>query len=220
MAFWEGIAAGGAGIIGGIMQNRANESMAQRQMDFQQAMSNTAHQREVKDLRAAGLNPILSVHGGASTPNGTMANMVNPFSDLANTALESGKLSNEMKKTGSQLDVNRAIIGAQEASAKRDQSNAKMLDKQAETIDAQLGAIKAKAGFDAKQYKIDEMMLVPDNISRRGAEYMGIIKNGMDAWKGGFRVPRPQQEKWKNRDEMREDTRQEQFRKAEELFKP
>lgn len=42
--------------------------------DWQEYMSNTAHQREMEDLRKAGLNPILTgKYGGASTPSGAMA---------------------------------------------------------------------------------------------------------------------------------------------------
>lgn len=75
----------GASIVGGFLGNRgqraanaANAQLAHNQMQFQERMSRTAYQRQVEDMKAAGINPMLSAKmGGASTPSGQTAVMQN-----------------------------------------------------------------------------------------------------------------------------------------------
>lgn len=57
---------GGASVLSGIWSARE----ARKNREFQERMSSSAHQREVADLRLAGLNPILSANRGASSPSG------------------------------------------------------------------------------------------------------------------------------------------------------
>lgn len=78
--------AAGSGMLNYASQtaaNRDNITLAKETMDWQKMMSNTAHQREVQDLKDAGLNPILSAGGnGASTPSGSTPSMVAPQIDM------------------------------------------------------------------------------------------------------------------------------------------
>ena len=70
----EALGAIGLDFLSKKQEQRWAKQAANRQMDFQRDMSNTAYQRAMADMRKAGINPIMVTKlGGASTPTGAMA---------------------------------------------------------------------------------------------------------------------------------------------------
>lgn len=115
------LGAGALNYLGARQANQMNMKIAKKQMHFQERMSNTAYQRTVEDMRAAGLNPALAYNlGGASSPMGSSTNVGNELSGAVNSALDAQRAFAEVKnleETNKNLQSQNKLIAAQRRQA-------------------------------------------------------------------------------------------------------
>jgi len=149
--------------------NASNLAIAKSQMDFQERMSSSSWQRGVKDMEAAGINPLLAVsQGGASSPAGaavgatTGAPIQNVFGGAGKasataiqamrTHLELEQLREQNRKIVSDRDLNNVLKIKALADSRLSENNAKVAAANARNAGLATPGLREEAKIDDTRF--------------------------------------------------------------------
>lgn len=203
-----------------LFSNYARATTAKQNRQFQERMSSTAHQREVADLRAAGLNPVLSAQGGrgASSPGGSQAQITDPLINLPETAIKKTQASTARQLADGQIKtlntqalknsadtINANADTALKQSQERTQQYLQATESSKERLNS-ANALQVESGipkrklektiYDSVNQKIiPNLRALPEYIESKGQYF----KNTKRLWKARKKLWKAKlKRKWKN----------------------
>lgn len=159
--------------------NQANAAQSQRQMDFQERMSNTTYQRGTTDMKAAGLNPMLAyMQGGAPAPQGSAATSQNVLGDSSKyvaSATDTLRLKNETNQAKAQLELTQNSAKNTLAQTEKLKEEQAFISKQSLDYDKGASSRESSYSTQAKRNKMDEGTMYYDKAWKTLQEGKDLI---------------------------------------------
>lgn len=194
-------------------QTSVNLREAAVQREFQERMSSTSHQRAMRDLEAAGLNPILAAQQGAPMATGAAASAAgashhnsqgqsqrlgDALSSVSSSALQVMQMRKQFEQADAGIDVDKAKTLATIAEADKNAVTATGQRLTNQILRKQMPVISAEAEKNVGQASWDKSLQGFDNILRRASDVGGTILdlvNPINAVRRGldYKYQRPQQ---------------------------
>lgn len=155
MSLLGGIVGGVLGLIGGERRNSAQSAESAESREWQERMRDTTHQSAVKDLQAAGLNPMLAYGGGNQTP---AAPNVPQLENTAKSAMESAAVAAQLKQVDAQTELLEAQARKVEAEIPQVTTSTANIAQQTENLKRALPKIDAEIAeiLESKQLKYQQ----------------------------------------------------------------
>lgn len=148
----------GSSLLSGWLNNEAAEDRQNSAQNFSAEQFASRYQTTVKDMQAAGLNPMLAYsQGGGNAPSGTVSNAA-PYGDLGSNFTQARMATAQVANIAADTENKKAqaaLIEAQAAqawaSAGQSNANVGLINASVEKVQAEINKLRGDTNFEVQQ---------------------------------------------------------------------